>query len=131
MVLFRFISFIGAAALLVAVAPWADNISFFSRAIGAIALMWGGFYFMLRENETLYGAVCVIFAVLVQPFYLIPLSMGMWMLLAILSAGYLILCGLLYIKLEKANAEERARKHAELEMYRRNEEKLREQQSRR
>ena len=68
MVLFRFISYLGAAALLVAVAPWEDNISFISRAIGAIALMWGGFYFMLRENETLYGAVCVIFAVLVQPF---------------------------------------------------------------
>ena len=104
MALFKFIAFIGAVAMLIAVAPPSPAILFYAQLVGGIAMMWGGFYFMVRENETLYGAVCVIFAVLIQPIYPLPYSQGLWMILAFLSAGYLILAGLLCIKLEKARA---------------------------
>ena len=125
MALFKFIAFIGAVAMLVAVAPTSPALLFYSQLVGGIAMMWGGFYFLLRENETLYGAVCVIFAVLTQPIYQIPFSMGMWMILAIISAGYLILCGLLCIKLERIKAERRAQRKAELDMYRKQESRYR------
>lgn len=125
MFLFRFIAFVGAASMLVSVVPWSDTVDFIARLVGAAALMWGGFYFMLRENEMLYGSVCVIFAVLTQPIYQIPFSMGMWMILAIISAGYLILCGLLCIKLERIKAERRAQRKAELDMYRKQESRYR------
>ena len=128
MALFKFIAFIGAVAMLIAVAPTSQAILFYAQLVGGIAMMWGGFYFMVRENETLYGAVCVIFAVVIQPIYPLPYSQGLWMILAFLSAGYLILAGLLCIKLEKARAAAHAKIEAELEMYRKNEEKLREQQ---
>lgn len=125
--LFRYVAFVGAAFMLVSVAPWSETVSFWSRLVGAAALMWGGFYFMIRENEVLYGSVSVIFAVLTQPLYAIEFSMGFWMIIAFLAAGYLLLSGLLCIKIEKAHAEARAKIEAELEMYRKNEEKLRQQ----
>ncbi len=131
MALFKFIAFIGAVAMLVAVAPTSPALLFYSQLVGGIAMMWGGFYFLLRENETLYGAVCVIFAVLIQPIYPLPYTQGLWMILAFLSAGYLVLAGLLCLKLEKARAAAHAKIEAELEMYRKNEQKLREQQHRR
>lgn len=83
---------------------------------------------MLRENETLYGSVCVIFAVLIQPIYPIPFSSGVWMIVCFLGAGYLCLAGLLAMKIEKAHAIAKAKIDAELEMYRKNEEKLKAQQ---
>ena len=123
MFLFRFIAFIGAASMLVSVVPWSDIVDFMARVVGSAAMMWGGFYFMLRENEMLYGSVCVIFSVLTQPIYPLPFSMGMWMILAIISAGYLLLSGLVCIKLEKLRAERKAQRQAELDMYRQQEER--------
>lgn len=128
MTLFKYISFVGAAFLLVAVAPWSDAWDFSSKLIGSFTLLWGGCYFMLKENETLYGAVCVIFAVLIQPIYLIPFSNGVWMILCFLASIYLCLAGLLAMKIEKAHAIAKAKIDAELEMYRKNEEKLKAQQ---
>ena len=49
--------------------------------------------------------------------------MGMWMILAIISAGYLLLSGLVCIKLEKLRAERKAQRQAELDMYRQQEER--------
>lgn len=126
--LFKYVSFVGAAFLLVAIAPWSDAWSFYSKLVGAFVMMWGGCYFMLKENETLYGSVCVIFAVLVQPVYPIPFSSGLWMIVSFLASGYLCLSGLLCMKIEKARAETKAKIEAELEMYRKNEEKLKAQQ---
>ena len=55
--------------------------------------------------------------------YPLPFSMGMWMILAIISAGYLLLSGLVCIKLEKLRAERKAQRQAELDMYRQQEER--------
>lgn len=129
MALFKFVSFIGAICMLVAVAPSSEALSFYTRLVGGLALMWGSFYFLLKEDETLYGSVCVIFAVLVQPIYSIPFTSGMWMVLSFLAAAYLTLAGLLCSKIEKAHAIEHAKIEAELEMYRKNEEKLKEHES--
>lgn len=118
MFLFRFIAYIGAASLLIAVIPWSDTIDFCARLIGATALMWGGFYFMIRENEMLYGSVCVILSVLTQPIYPIPYGMGTWMVVSLICAGYLILCGLLSKKLDRIHAEKIAQRKADIEMYR-------------
>lgn len=126
--LFKYVSFVGAAFLLVAIAPWSDAWAFYSQLVGSFVLMWGGCYFMLKENETLYGSVCVIFAVLIQPIYAIPFSSGLWMIISFLGSGYLCLSGLLCVKIEKARAAAKAKIEAELEMYRKNEEKLKAQQ---
>lgn len=128
MSLFKYVSFVGAAFLLIAVAPWSEGWAFYSKLIGSFVLLWGGGYFMLKENETLYGSVCVIFAVLIQPIYLIPFSGGVWMIVCFLGSGYLCLAGLLAMKIEKAHAIAKAKIDAELEMYRKNEEKLKAQQ---
>lgn len=128
MSLFKYVSFVGAAFLLVAVAPWSAAWDFYSKLVGSFVLLWGGCYFMLKENETLYGSVCVVFAVLIQPIYLIPFSSGLWMIICFLAAGYLCLAGLLSMKIEKAHAIAKAKIEAELEMYRKNEEKLKAQQ---
>lgn len=128
MALFKFVSFIGAACLLFSIAPWTPLIDFYARIFGSIGLAWGATYFMLRENEVVYGSVCIIFAVLVQPFYDIEYSRGVWMLISFLSGTYLALCGMLCYKIEKTNAINKIKREAELEMYRQNEKRLRAQE---
>mgnify|MGYP003371658246 FL=1 len=51
----------------------------------------------------------------------------MWMLLSLFAGIYLCLAGLLSAKIEKQHAMQKAKIDAEMEMYRRNEEKLRKQ----
>lgn len=126
---FKYFSILGAVCLLYAALPGA-NMLFITRMVGAVALLWGAVYFLLEENETLYGSVCVIFCVLVQPIYDIPYSAGMWMLIGFTSAVYLLLSGLLCAKLSKQRLAERAKTDVELEMYRKNESKLKAQQQR-
>lgn len=124
---FRYLAFVGAVCMLVAVTPGSATLDFLCRIGGAFVLMFGCCYFLLRENEILYGSVCVILAVLVQPIYSLPYSNGMWMLLSLFAGIYLCLAGLLSGKIEKQHAMQKAKIDAEMEMYRRNEEKLRKQ----
>ena len=128
--LFKYVSFIGAGCLLAAIASSGyDTVGTVLRWVGCLVMVWGAVYFLLRENEILYGTVCVIFAVLVQPLYDLGYTPGIWMSLAFVSSVYLLLAGLLSIKIEKAHAAEHAKIEAELEVYRKNQEKLREQQA--
>ncbi len=127
MSLFRYLAFVGAICMLIAVSPGSLTMEYLCRLGGAFVLMFGCCYFLLRENEILYGSVCVVLAVLVQPIYPIPFSSGMWMILSLFSGVYLCMAGLLCAKIEKQHALHKAKIEAELEMYRRNEEKLRKQ----
>lgn len=93
------------------------EITYMSRAIATLSLMWGSCYFLLKEDEIRYGSVAVILAVLLQPLFDMPFGRGTWVFMYIFSSVFLILGGLLCIKIERKRALDRARREAELGGY--------------
>lgn len=128
MSLFKYFSFVGAAALLFTIGPGNDGLFYAARVVGSVCLMWGCFYFLLRENEMLYGSVALIMAVLIQPFYDFPVSTGVWMIIDIIGVVFLLLAGFICKNIEKARAVAHAKIEAEMEMYRKHEERFRSQE---
>lgn len=124
---FKYVAFVGAAALLFSIAPSADGLFYWARVVGAASLMWGCCYFLLRENEMLYGCVALILAVLIQPFYDLGFPAGIWMIVDIVCCVFLLLAGFICKNIEKARAVRHAQIEAEMEMYRKKEESFRSQ----